>query len=113
MGGFSHERHPPRYGCVICTLLLVSLCGRLGAQSVPSAGSSSNTTSSVPDYVPPDRAPQATNGAPESSNAPPQLRQTIEDQSDDQSNPAFISKHMIADRFWISGQANFIFQTHA
>lgn len=116
MGSFSHERHSVRYGCVVCTLLLVTLCGRaVGAQNVPGAGSSSNTTSSlpdVPDYVPPDRAPQGTNGAPESSNAPPQLRQTIEDQSDDQSNPAFFSDHLIADRFWISGQSNFIFQAH-
>ncbi|MBV8632220.1 MAG: carbohydrate porin [Silvibacterium sp.] len=42
----------------------------------------------------------------------PQLRQTIEDQSDDQGNPAFFHHHLIAGRFWLSGQSNLIFQAH-
>jgi high affinity Mn2+ porin len=42
----------------------------------------------------------------------PQINQREEDQSDDQENPAVFSHHLIADRIWISGQANFIFQAH-
>jgi hypothetical protein len=59
-----------------------------------------------------NHSPRSANGGPEYSNAPPQIRQTIEDQSDDQENPAFFSRHLIAGRFWISGQSNFIFQAH-
>ena len=53
------------------------------------------------------------NGAPEYSNATPQVKQSIEDQSDDQENPAFFMNHLIDDRFWVSGQSNFILQAHA
>ncbi len=42
----------------------------------------------------------------------PQINQKEADQSDDQANPAVFSHHLIADRIWISGQANFIFQAH-
>jgi high affinity Mn2+ porin len=42
----------------------------------------------------------------------PQINQREADQSDDQENPAVFSKHLIADRIWVSGQANFIFQAH-
>ncbi len=42
----------------------------------------------------------------------PQINQREEDQSDDQLNPAVFSHHLIADRIWVSGQANFIFQAH-
>jgi hypothetical protein len=78
------------------------------AQNTPAAGNSS-----LPEAPAPlDWGPLGANGGPENSNAPPQLRQTIEDQSDDQENPAFLSRHLIADRFWISGQSNFIFQAH-
>jgi high affinity Mn2+ porin len=42
----------------------------------------------------------------------PHINQREEDQSDDQENPAVFSHHLIADRIWISGQANFIFQAH-
>jgi high affinity Mn2+ porin len=42
----------------------------------------------------------------------PQINQREADQSDDQANPAVFSSHLIADRIWISGQANFIFQAH-
>jgi hypothetical protein len=40
------------------------------------------------------------------------VKQTIADQSDDQESPAFSMDHLIRDRFWISGQTNFIFQAH-
>jgi len=42
----------------------------------------------------------------------PHINQREADQSDDQLNPAVFSHHLIADRIWISGQANFIFQAH-
>jgi hypothetical protein len=116
MGGFPYKRRLAQRSALVCALLLATMAGKLVvAQQPQNAGTPSSTTASlpdVPDYVPPDRSPLGANGAPEGSNAPPQLRQTIEDQSDDQANPAFISKHMIADRLWISGQTNFIFQAH-
>jgi high affinity Mn2+ porin len=40
------------------------------------------------------------------------INQREADQSDDQENPAVFLHHLIADRIWISGQANFIFQAH-
>ena len=49
---------------------------------------------------------------PHSRESLPQINQREEDQSDDQLNPAVFSHHLIADRIWISGQANFIFQAH-
>jgi high affinity Mn2+ porin len=114
MGGFSKERHPVWWRSLACAILIVTLCNRLAiAQQIPAAGGASSTVPSLPeDPVPPAHPPLGTNGASENSKAPPQLRQTIEDQSDDQANPAFISKHLIADRFWLSGQSNFIFQAH-
>src|SRR3984885_12099030 len=42
----------------------------------------------------------------------PHINQREADQSDDQLNPAVFSHHLIANRIWISGQANFIFQAH-
>jgi high affinity Mn2+ porin len=113
----SHERHSVWFGSLLCTILLVFLIGSLAAvaQATQGAGESSNTVASVPNAPvagPGNHAPLSGNGAPEFSNAPPQLRQTIEDQSDDQENPAFLSRHLIAGRFWISGQANFIVQAH-
>ena len=42
----------------------------------------------------------------------PQINQREADQSDDQENPAVFLHHLIANRIWISGQANFIFQAH-
>jgi high affinity Mn2+ porin len=42
----------------------------------------------------------------------PQINQREADQSDDQENPAVFRQHLIANRIWISGQANFIFQAH-
>ena len=49
---------------------------------------------------------------PRSRESLPQINQREEDQSDDQLNPAVFSHHLIADRIWVSGQANFIFQAH-
>lgn len=112
MGNFSHERRSARYVLVACTVLVATVLGRsVAAQQTPGSGNSSPASASLPEDA--HRAPLATNGAPENSNAPPQLRQTIEDQSDDQENPAFLSHHLIAGRVWISGQSNFIFQAHS
>jgi high affinity Mn2+ porin len=49
---------------------------------------------------------------PPSRQSIPHINQREEDQSDDQLNPAVFSHHLIADRVWVSGQANFIFQAH-
>jgi high affinity Mn2+ porin len=62
-------------------------------------------------------APQAPKPVPARSTgttreALPQINQREADQSDDQENPAVFSHHLVADRIWISGQANFIFQAH-
>ena len=43
----------------------------------------------------------------------PHLNQSEADQSDDQANPSVFEHHLIADRVWVSAQANFIFQAHA
>src|ERR1700753_4116303 len=56
------------------------------------------------------KAPQLSNPARQGSL--PQINQREADQSDDQLNPAFFPHHLIADRIWFSGQANFIFQAH-
>ena len=50
--------------------------------------------------------------SPPSRESIPHINQREADQSDDQENPAVFSHHLIADRLWISGQANFIFQAH-
>ena len=57
-------------------------------------------------------ADSAGSPVPHSRESLPQINQREEDQSDDQLNPAVFSHHLIADRIWISGQANFIFQAH-
>jgi len=91
------------------------ICRLAVGQETTAGSGGSNTSASLDQSVTSaesDRVPVNANGAPENSNSPPQLRQTIEDLSDDQGNPAFFSKHLIADRFWISGQSNFIFQAH-
>ncbi len=105
MERISQERSPSR-GPVLCILGLLLATGAAAAQSVPAAGSLPNAPSPEP------AGPRAGNGAPESSNAAPQVKQTIEDQSDDQASPAFALDHLIRDRLWISGQSNFIFQAH-
>ena len=90
----------------LCLLIALFSCASATAQ----------TPGSLPNAPVPgsDRnARSGGNGGPEYSNAIPQLKQTIQDQSDDQESPAFFFDHLIRDRFWISGQANFIFQAHA
>jgi high affinity Mn2+ porin len=64
--------------------------------------------------LPDSPEPQATspNTAPAVRQSLPHINQREADQSDDQLNPAVFSHHLIADRIWISGQANFIFQAH-
>src|ERR1700761_9123082 len=65
-------------------------------------------TNDVPD-APQAQTPKTANAGRESL---PHINQREADQSDDQENPAVFSHHLIADRIWISGQANFIFQAH-
>jgi high affinity Mn2+ porin len=60
----------------------------------------------------PGRASLPPNGVAENYNSGPTINQREEDQSDDQLNPAVWKHHLIANRFWISGQSNFIFQAH-
>ncbi len=75
---------------------------------------------SVAVSAPPDAPQPQASGQQGSPTAPvprsreslPQINQREKDQSDDQANPAVFSHHLIADRIWISGQANFIFQAH-
>jgi hypothetical protein len=64
------------------------------------------------DDVPDAPQAQTTKTANGSRVSLPQINQQEADQSDDQENPAVFSHHLIADRIWISGQANFIFQAH-
>ncbi|MBV8114390.1 MAG: hypothetical protein JO300_06580, partial [Silvibacterium sp.] len=106
MEGFHLERLFPRFAPPACTILLIALCGGAAAQE-PSLGSpTSNPAQSLPEEpVPPNHPPLAPNGAPEESNAVPLVRQIIQDQSDDQENPAFFNRHLIAGRFWLSGQS--------
>ncbi|MGC2402742.1 MAG: carbohydrate porin [Acidobacteriaceae bacterium] len=88
-------------------LLLYTGFAAAQAKSRPAPGSS------LPNApLPEDRSSKSANGAPEQSNATPQLKQSIEDQSDDQESPAVFRNHLIRDRFWISGQTNVIFQAH-
>jgi high affinity Mn2+ porin len=86
----------------------------------PPAGANTATAQSVAVSALPD-APQSQASGQQSppAKAPParreslpQINQREADQSDDQENPAVFSHHLIADRVWISGQANFIFQAH-
>jgi high affinity Mn2+ porin len=91
---------------LIYVLGLLLATGIAAAQAIPPSASLPNAPSEEP------RGPKSANGAPENSNAAPQVKQSIEDQSDDQASPAFAMDHLIRDRFWISGQANFIFQAH-
>ncbi len=65
--------------------------------------------SPAPGFRPANSAAKPTSAGRESL---PQINQREADQSDDQENPAVFSHHLIADRIWISGQANFIFQAH-
>ena len=114
MEGFQFERLFPLLASAICAFLLIALCsGAAHAQESSADATTTETAQLLPEEpLPLDRGPLAPNGAPEQSNAVPQLRQTIEDQSDDQENPAMFKSHLIAGRFWLSGQSNLIFQAH-
>ncbi len=79
------------------------------------ASAQSVAVSAPPDAPQPQASGQQSPTAvpvPPSRQSLPQINQREEDQSDDQLNPAVFSHHLIADRIWISGQANFIFQAH-
>ena len=107
------QKRPARRRPVICTLILLLYTGSAAGQAP--ANTSPNSSASLPNApLPrPDRGPRSgANDAPEYSNATPRVKQTIQDQSDDQESPAFLSQHLIRDRFWVSGQSNFIFQAH-
>jgi high affinity Mn2+ porin len=92
------------------------LSSQLGVGQAPPAGNLPPVMiASLPDapmFSDVDTVRSGANGAPEYSNAIPQVKQSIEDQSDDQESPAFFNNHLIRDRFWISGQSNFILQAH-
>jgi hypothetical protein len=90
------------------------LCTWLG-QFVPPANSPPVNVASLPNaplFGDLNSARSGAKGAPEYCNAVPQVKQSMEDQSDDQESPAVFLKHLIDDRFLISGQSNFIFQAH-
>src|ERR1700691_5553561 len=79
------------------------------------ASAQSVAVSAPPDAPPPQAAGQQNppaKPAPAGRESLPQINQREADQSDDQENPAVFLHHLIADRIWISGQANFIFQAH-
>jgi hypothetical protein len=95
--------------------IIVVSSGFAVAQVIPPANTPRVTAASLPNaplFSDLDAARSGANGAPEYSNAVPQVKQSIEDQSDDQESPAVFQKHLIDDRFWISGQSNFILQAH-
>lgn len=85
------------------------------AQAVPSAKLPPLNVAALPNapaLSDIDTARSGANGAPEYSNAIPQVKQSIQDQSDDQESPAVFLNHLSHDRFWVSGQSNFILQAH-
>jgi high affinity Mn2+ porin len=92
-------RRLPLFAVLVC--LLPSLAG---ADSLPDAPQVQAQT-----FAPQTAADAATDARYPSL---PQINQREADQSDDQQNPAVFSHHLIADRVWISGQANVIFQAH-
>jgi high affinity Mn2+ porin len=69
-------------------------------------------SSALPDAPQPQASGQQSPPSRPTRQSLPQINQQEADQSDDQENPAVFSHHLIADRIWISGQANFIFQAH-
>jgi high affinity Mn2+ porin len=107
------QRRPARQTPVLIAVIVVS-SGFAVAQVPPANAPPVNvaTLPNAPLFGDLSSARSGANGAPEYSNAIPQLKQSIEDQSDDQENPAIFRKHLIDGRFWISGQSNFILQAH-
>jgi high affinity Mn2+ porin len=110
---FAHQR-VVYGGPLLCCLALV--LGRpVCSQEIASADSPASVNALLPNapMVQSARAARSgSNGAPEYSNATPQVRQSIEDQSDDQESPSFFRDHLFRDRWWVSGQSNVIFQAH-
>jgi high affinity Mn2+ porin len=114
MGRFPHPR-AVGYRSVLCALVLVLNTGSAVSQANSPASPPPVVSGSLPNapFVDSSKLPRSgANGALEYSNASPQVKQSIEDQSDDQESPAFLSHHLIMNRYWVSGQANFIFQAH-
>lgn len=108
------QRRPARWKPVLIAVIVVS-GGWAGAQIVPPATVPPVNIATLPNaplFGDLNTARSGANGAPEYSNAVPQVKQSIEDQSDDQESPAVFKDHLIGDRFWISGQTNLIFQAH-
>jgi high affinity Mn2+ porin len=99
-----------RLWLLLSAVLLCLLAPHAGA-----ATGQSVAASEPPDAPPPQTAGQQNPPAKPTSagrGSLPQINQREADQSDDQENPAVVLHHLIADRIWISGQANFIFQAH-
>ncbi len=96
------------------SLVAILVCLPAGATAQPLAA----VVTALPD-APPPQAGTSSQQIPPVTAKPrlarpesPHLNQEEADQSDDQLNPAVFFHHLIADRIWISGQANFIFQAH-
>jgi hypothetical protein len=110
------QRRPASRTPGLAVAVLVVSSGFAAAQVVPPANTAPpvNVASlpNAPLFGDLKSARSAANGAPEFSNAVPQVKQSIADQSDDQESPAVWQKHLIDGRLWISGQSNLIFQAH-
>ena len=109
------QKRPARRTPFHILVVLVLSRGSAVAQVVLPANPPPVTVAALPDasrFSDVDTARSGANGAPEYSNATPQVKQSIEDQSDDQESPAFFLNHLIRNRFWVSGQSNFILQAH-
>lgn len=113
MGERTHNRSVA-LGVAFWILILLVRAGSASAQAPATAGVPGTSTSLPSAPLPQEEGgpTSGANGAPEYSNAAPQVKQSIEDQSDDQESPAIFLNHLIKDRYWISGQSNFIFQAH-
>jgi high affinity Mn2+ porin len=108
------QRRATRRTPVLIAVIVVS-SGFAAAQVTPPANPPPVMVANLPNapqFSDVDAVRSGANGAPEYSNSIPQVKQSIEDQSDDQESPAVFKDHLIRDRFWISGQSNFIFQAH-
>ncbi len=95
--------------------LLLCLPAPLARAATMSAQAQPAVVSALPESPQPQASGQQNapaRPAPGNRDSLPHINQREEDQSDDQLNPAVVLHHLIADRIWISGQANFIFQAH-
>ena len=98
---------PPFSAVLLCLLPSPAKAAIVSAPQQPAA------VSALPDAPQtPAAGPQLPPAKPNLVYGTPSINQREEDQSDDQANPAVFLHHLIADRIWISGQANFIFQAH-